>query len=114
MAGLNQRLAVLADGRAMLEDRKTGSKAEIQATPGETERLTALLDAVPADRWHSALGAFGRALLPRPHEGMRFEIRCPAGRVGGSVGRADADLAPLLADLDQLLARAVREGRGES
>ena len=111
MAGLNQLLSVFADGRVVLDDRKARARSEVHATPSELETLLTLIDAVPAGRWHSSLGALGRALLPRPHEGMRFAIRSPAGRLGGSVGRADADLVELLAELDQLLARAVREGR---
>ena len=112
MAGLDQRLTIFADGRVVLDDRKARGSAEVQATPAETERLTALLDSVPAGRWQTALGALGRALLPRPHEGMRFELRCANGRLGGQAGRADTDLAALLAELDELLARTVRERRG--
>jgi hypothetical protein len=111
MAGLDQRLTVFGDGRAMLEDRRARTTTETEASGAEVERLGALIAQIPADRWHSALGALGRALLPRPHEGMRFELRRGSDRISGHAGKADADLAALLAELDELLARSVRAGR---
>ena len=112
MAGLDQRLTVYRDGRAVLDDRKANGDAVVQAELAEVERIAALIDQVPASRWHSALGALGRALLPRPHEGMRFELRRGSARISGHAGKADTDLAPLLAQLDELLARSVRARRG--
>jgi hypothetical protein len=112
MAGLDQRLTVFTDGRAVLEDRKARGTAEIQATREETERLVAVLDSIPASRWRSRLATFAQHLLPRPHESMRFELRRGRGWISGHAGNADTDLAPLLAELDELLARAVRERRG--
>ena len=112
MAGLDQRLTVFADGRVQLNDRKARGGAEILATSEEIATLTARLDSVPAERWRGRLGAIAHALLPHHHEAMRFELRIGARSIGGVAGRADADLAPLLAALDGLLARAVRERRG--
>jgi hypothetical protein len=42
---------------------------------------------------------------------MRFQIEVGPRRVGGASGSTETELAPLLAQLDDLLARAVREGR---
>ena len=112
MAGLDQRLTVYDDGRAVLDDRKARAQAEIQATQGEIARLSSLIDSVPADRWKGTIATVGRVLLPRPHESMRFELRRGSRSIGGAAGRTDdAELAPLLAELDALLARAVRERR---
>lgn len=111
MAGLDQRLTVLEDGRAVLDDRKSRSRSQIQATDTELANLHSLSEGVPATRWHGRLTTIGQALLPRPHDFLRFEVRSARGRITGAAGRADADLAPLLAELDELLARAVRERR---
>jgi len=111
-AGLSQHLAVYEDGRVELHDRKSGKRSQVQATQRETDTLTALLDSVPADRWHSLAGAIARRILPRPHEAMRFQIQYGSRRVGGASGSTEAHLGPLLAQLDELLGRAVREGRG--
>lgn len=113
MAGLDQRLTVFANGRLVLDDRKARARAQAQATPEEIERLTAVIDSVPAGAWHTRLATLGRALLPRPHEGMRFELRRGSQRISGHAGRSDIDLTELLAELDELLARAVRERRGD-
>jgi hypothetical protein len=110
-AGLSQHLTVYEDGRVELHDRKSGKRTEAQATDSEITALGALLDSVPADRWHGLAGAALRRALPRPHEAMRFQVQCAAGRLGGAAGSTEADLGPLLAQLDELLARAVREGR---
>jgi hypothetical protein len=112
MAGLDQRLTVFDDGRVRLEDRKARSRSEVAATPGEIDALRAALEAVPAGEWHGWAGALLRRSMPRAHEGMRFELRCGHGRIAGHAGRHDTELAPLLAELDELLARAVRERRG--
>jgi len=111
MAGLDQRLTVFGDGRTVLEDRRARTTTETQASGAEVERLAALIAAIPSDRWHSALGALGRAVLPRPHEGMRFELRRGSARISGHAGKADTGLAALLAELDELLARSVRARR---
>ena len=111
MAGLDQRLTVFSDGRVVLEDRKSRNRSEARATPAETERLAAAVDSVPAGLWHSRLGLLARHLLPNPHEAMRFELRSPRGWISGHAGRADAELGPLFAEVDELLGRAVREGR---
>ena len=111
MAGLDQRLSVYEDGRVALEDRKARSGSEIQAEPGEIDAVRSLIDEVPEGRWHGLAGAIGRGMLPRPHESMRFELRRGSKRIHGAAGRAEADLVPLLAELDELLARAVRERR---
>lgn len=111
MAGVSQHLTVFEDGRAELSDRKTGKRSEVQASDAELANLTAVIDAVPADRWHGVAGAIARRMLPRPHEAMRFQIRRSSKRIGGAAGSIDTDLAPLLSQLDELLARAVRESR---
>jgi hypothetical protein len=111
-AGLSQLMRVHDDGRVELHDRKTRKRIEVQATSAEIATLRSLIDSVPADRWHSLGGAVARRMLPNPHEAMRFELRCSAGRLGGAAGSTEADVGPLLAQLDELLARAVREGRG--
>ncbi|MGI9019446.1 MAG: hypothetical protein ACR2G3_01885 [Solirubrobacterales bacterium] len=110
-AGLSQRLSVYEDGRVELHDRKTGKRTEVQATDAELAGLRSVLDSIPASRWHSLGGAIARRMLPNPHEAMRFEVRAAPGRLGGASGSTEADLGPLLAELDELLARAVRAGR---
>jgi hypothetical protein len=110
-AGLSQLMRVQDDGRVELLDRKTRKRTEVQASSAEISNLHALIDSVPAGRWHSLGGAIARRMLPNPHEAMRFELRCARGRLGGAAGSTEADIAPLLAQLDELLARAVREGR---
>lgn len=112
-AGLSQHLMVAEDGTVALRDRKTGKRTEVQASSAEIAQLQSLIDNVPPQRWHSLGGAIARRMLPRPHEAMRFQIRCGHGRAGGAAGSTEADLGPLLAQLDELLARAVREGRPE-
>ncbi|MEO8093110.1 MAG: hypothetical protein ABI726_10430 [bacterium] len=113
MAGLDQRLTILEDGRAVLDDRKSRSRSQVQATDAELANLQSLIDEVPGPRWHGPLTTIRQALLPRPHDFLRFEVRGARGRITGAAGRADADLAPLVAGLDELLARAVRERRGD-
>ncbi len=112
MAGLDQRLSVYEDGRVVLNDRKSRSRSEVQATATELARLHALIASVPANLWHGPLKTIGQALLPRPHESMRFELHSAHGRMTGNAGTHDAELGPLLAELDELLGRAVRERRG--
>ena len=112
MAGVDQRVRVYEDGVVAFEDRKARGSAEVQASPAELDAVRAALDAIPPGRWSSRLGALARSLLPRPHEGMRFEVRRGSGWITGSSGRGDADLAELTGRLDELLARAVRERRG--
>jgi hypothetical protein len=104
-------MRVWEDGRVELLDRKTRKRAEVQASEAEIASLRSLIDSVPAARWHSLAGAVARRMLPRHHEAMRFEIRSDRGRLGGATGSTEADLGPLVAQLDELLARAVREGR---
>lgn len=111
MAGLDQRLTVFEDGRVTLEDRKARGRSEVQATATELATLHSLVDSVPAHRWHGGLGALARSLLPRHHEAMRFELRRGSDRIYSGAGIADVELARLLAELDELLARAVRERR---
>jgi hypothetical protein len=112
MAGLNQRLTVFEDGTIALDDRRSGSSAAAVASDGELERLRAALEAIPARSWRPGWRLALRRLLPTGHhEGMRAEIR-RGGRgvaVGGAHGDAEAELS---AQLDDMLARAVREGRG--
>lgn len=112
MAGLDQRLTVFEDGRVTLEDRKARARCEVTATPGEIEALGTAIEGVPNGEWHGWAGALVRRSMPRGHEGMRFELRCGHGRITGHAGRHDAELAAVLASLDELLARAVRERRG--
>jgi hypothetical protein len=111
MAGLDQRLTVFGDGRIVLEDRKARGRSEVVATPAELDALRAAIEAVPDDEWHGWAGTVLRRSMPRAHEGMRFEVRCERGRIAGHAGRHDANLAAVLAELDELLARAVRERR---
>jgi hypothetical protein len=66
---------------------------------------------VPNGEWHGLAGALLRRSMPRGHEGMRFELRCERGRISGHAGRHDAELAAVLAELNELLARAVRDRR---
>ena len=112
MAGLDQRLTVFDDGRAVLDDRKARGRSEVVAGPGEIDALRAAIDAVPDGEWHGWAGAVLRRSMPSAHEGMRFELRCERGRIWGQAGRHDAELAAVLAELDELLARAVRDRRG--
>ena len=112
MAGLDQRLTVFDDGRVVLDDHKARSRSEVQATRTEITHLHSLVDAVPEDAWHGLAVTLLRNSLPRPHEGMRFELRRGSRRITGHAGRHDAPLAAVLGELDELLARAVREGRG--
>jgi hypothetical protein len=112
MAGLDQRLTVYDDGRVVLEDHKARSRSEVQATDTEIANVHSLLEAVPQDAWHGLAATLLRNSLPRPAEGMRFELRRGSRRITGHAGRHDAPLAAVLAELDELLARAVRERRG--
>lgn len=111
MAGLDQRLTVHEDGRVVLEDRKSRARAETQAGDAELGRLRAALDEVPAGEWHGLGGALLRSMAPRSQEGMRFELRRGSRRITGHAGRHDTALAAVLGELDELLARAVRERR---
>lgn len=112
MAGLDQRLTVHDDGRTVLQDRKSRSRSEAIADSAELANLHALIDSVPAEAWHGLLGTIARGMLPRPHETMRFELHSARGRLTGTAGIHDTDVAALIAQLDELLARAVRERRG--
>jgi hypothetical protein len=113
-AGLNQRLTVFEDGRVALEDRRSGSSADVVASDRELAHLRAALDAIPAGSWRPRWRLALRRLLPTGHhEGMRAEIR--RGGRGIPVGAAHGDPeAELTAQLDDILARAVRERRGPS
>jgi hypothetical protein len=106
-------MTVSEEGAVRLRDRKTGRLTEVQASAGDVDELRALIDAVPSGRWHGLAGAIARRALPRSHEAMRFQIQVGGRRVGGAAGSTEADLGPLLAKLDELLARAVRDGRPE-
>ena len=110
-AGLSQHMSVDEDGRVRLSDRKSGKRTEVQASDAELDELRVAIDSVPSHRWHGLGGALLRRALPRSHEAMRFQIQVGPRRIGGASGSTEADLAPLLAQLDELLARAVREGR---
>lgn len=112
MAGLDQRLTVFEDGRVQLDDRKARGRSEILASAGEIEGVRAALDAIPAERWTGRVALALRALLPRHHESMRIELGRGSRWIVGHAGSADSDLSGLLACLDELLARAVRERRG--
>ena len=114
MAGLDQRLTIGEDGRIVLDDRKSRGRSEVQASDSELETVRSLIDQVPENRWHGIAAAIGKSLLPRHHEAMRFEVRTRHGRITGNAGAHDADLAPLLSELDELLARAVRQSRAGS
>jgi hypothetical protein len=113
MAGLNQRLTVFEDGTVALDDRRAGSSATAVVAAGELESLRAALDAIPARSWRPRWRLALRRLLPTGHhEGMRAEIRRGGRGIavgGGAHGDAEAQLT---AQLDDVLARAVREGRG--
>lgn len=110
-AGLSQHMTVDEDGLVKLSDRKSGKRTEVRASESEVTALHAAIDSVPAGRWHGLVGALLRRALPRSHEAMRFQIEVGPRRVGGASGSTETELAPLLAQLDDLLARAVREGR---
>jgi len=114
MAGLDQRLTIREDGQARLEDRKSRNRSEVVANSAEIENLRSLIDSVPADEWHGLLGTVARGMFPRPHETMRFELHTARGRITGTAGIHDTRVAALLGQLDELLARAVREGRAQS
>ncbi len=113
-AGLSQHLRVDEDGLVRLSDRKSGTRTEVLASANEVAGLRAAIDSVPASRWHSLVGALVRRALPRSHEAMRFQVQVGPRRIGGAAGSTEADVAPLLAQLDELLARAVREGRPDT
>jgi len=113
-AGLSQHMTVDEHGHASLSDRKSGKRTEVQATEAELAALHTAIDSVPAHRWHGLGGALLRRVLPRSHEAMRFQIQVGPRRVGGASGSTEADLAPLIGRLDELLARAVREGRDDT
>ena len=105
-------MTVDEDGRVRLSDRKSGKRSEVQADRGGARPTSSsTIDAIPSHRWHGLGGAVLRRMLPRSHEAMRFQIAVGPRRIGGASGSTEADLAPLLAQLDELLARAVREGR---
>lgn len=112
MAGLDQRLTVFESGRVVLDDRKARSRTEVEVTADETARLRSMLDQVPDGEWHGWGTAALRRSMSRGHDAMRFEVRCGSRRISGNAGRHDAELAEVIAELDQLLARAVRERRG--
>lgn len=113
-AGLSQHMSVDEDGLVRLTDRKSGNRTEVQAADSDVAELRSLIDALPAERWHGLAGALFRRALPRPHEAMRFQIQAGSRRIGGASGSTEADLGPLLGKLDELLARAVREGREQA
>ena len=113
-AGLSQHMTVDEDGRVRLSDRKSGKRTEVQADQAELANLHSTIDAIPSHRWHGLGGAVLRRMLPRSHEAMRFQIAVGPRRIGGASGSTEADLAPLLAQLDELLARGVREGRPDT
>ena len=112
MAGLNQRLTVFEDGTVALDDRRAGSSAAAVVAAGELESLRAALDAIPARSWRPRWRLALRRLLPTGHhEGMRAEIRRGGRGIAVSAAHGDAE-GQLTAQLDELLARAVRERRG--
>ncbi len=111
-AGLSQLLRVHDDGRVELHDRKTRKRTEVQATDAEIATLRSLIDAVPAERWHSLGGAIARRMLPSPHEAMRFEVRCRAA-AGSAVPPAQPRPTSRRSwpSSTSCSRRAVREGR---
>jgi len=111
MAGLDQRLSVHDDGRAVLDDRKARTSTEVPASASELADLRSQIERVSPGRWHGLLGTVVQRVLPRGHQAMRFQLRRGRRRIDGVAGVADTDLGPLLAQLDELLARCVRESR---
>ena len=111
MAGLNQRLTVFGDGRAELDDRRARSRSQTALSAEELGRLRSRLEAVPAQRWAGRAALLVHSLLPRPRDAMRIELRRGSRGIAIVPGHAEADVASLLAELDELLARAVRERR---
>lgn len=112
-AGLSQHMTVDEDGSVRLSDRKSVKRTGVQASEAEVANLHAAIDSIPSGRWHGLIGTFVRRALPRSHEAMRFQITVGPRRIGGASGSTETDLAPLLSQLDELLARAVREGRDD-
>ena len=110
-AGLSQHLTVDEDGKVRLTNRKSAKRTEIQASDQEVAGIRAAIDAIPAGRWHGLIGSTLRRALPRSHEAMRFQVEVGPRRLGGAANSTDADLAPLVSQLDELLARGVRAGR---
>jgi hypothetical protein len=112
MAGLHQRLVVHDDGTIELDDRRARTVTTAMASEAELSRLRDALARIGEERW---------SRWPRPglrwfafgtHDTMRAEVRRGARRIGVSPGADEAELAPVLAELDALLSRAVRDRRG--
>jgi hypothetical protein len=110
MAGLHQRLVVYADGTIELDDRRARSVTTAVASEAELERLRDALAQVGEERWSRWPQPSLRWFTNAPHDPMRVEVRRGGRRITHSPDEQD-ELAPVLAELDTLLSRAVRERR---
>lgn len=113
MAAVRQELRVHGDGRIVLRDRRTGNATEVGIGSSELESVRSLIEGVPAETWHGRLKAFVRRRLPAGPDAMRFELRRGSRRICGASGRVEQEVSPLIAELDELLARCVRQRREE-
>jgi hypothetical protein len=110
MAGLNQRLTVYADGTIKLDDRRARTVTTAMASEAELSRVREALARVGEERWSRWPQPSLRWFTHATHDPLRVEVRRGGRRITHSSDAQD-ELAPVLAELDALLSRAVRERR---
>ena len=109
MAGLHQRMVVRDDGTIELDDRRARTLTKAIASQGELSRLRDALAEVGEERWSRWPRPSVRWVTTVGHDPLRVEVRSGGRRIHLVAG--EDQLAPLLAELDALLARTVRERR---
>jgi hypothetical protein len=110
MAGLNQRLVVHDDGQIELDDRRARKVSTAMASEAELSRLREALAQVANEHWSRWPQPSLGWLTPGTHNPLRVEIRRGSRRIAPSAEEED-ELAPIIAELDSLLSRTVRERR---
>jgi hypothetical protein len=109
MAGVNQRLSIDADGHVELRDRE--GRCELELDQPSLERVRAALDAIPEKRWSRWPRPLATASIGARHHQMNIGLRRGRRRIVVGAGREDAAVASAIAELDRVLADAVRSRR---
>jgi hypothetical protein len=109
MAGVKQRLSIEAGGQVELRDREGSRSFELD--PESHERVWAALDAIPEERWSPWPRPLATAFIGAQHHQVRLGLRRGRRWIVVGAGREDAHVAAAIAELDEVLAKAVRSRR---